>query len=493
MIANLKRGSYFISLPQFLYDILKESCKGNENISFDLAAYLLFLIRSKSYADKEIEKKSGVALNSELLRKLYDTTKNKIKYKCSEHLEFLKQIKLIDIEPYIHRKSGKNNSSRKYKILDYDKQNSAESSQSFGSGYHTVEIKEKGLKRKLIKNSESRKVSANRTIPFLTKWLSNDYFKLDKQAALKYVNDTYSDGDDKKDKRVHLIENYEMMKNDYSREGKDDRLHHYFVSIPSDIRSFITYDESRLIELDIKNSQPLFLTKLFKLIIDTYYLKQQGNIDYEKYLNNNIIKSINNDIVLDIDNIVYNITTILLNSINDSDCQSINEFCNLVQSGQIYEEAGEKLLELGLIWKEDELFYAELYDKKSKKLKACDFTNLRKCAKKITINALYCNPRKHNQAVKAFREMFPVVTNVLDILKKTSHKDLPILLQRMESKFILDTCCKKITKKYPNMLLISRHDSLSTTEDNVSSLKDEFQTLLNGYFNFEVKLGQEYW
>src|SRR5690606_14513292 len=133
------------------------------------------------------------------------------------------------------------------------------------------------------------------------------------------------------------------------------------------------------------------------------------------------------------------------------------------------------------------------YDKKSKKLKACDFTNLRKCAKKITINALYCNPRKYNQAVNAFREMFPVVTKVLDILKKTSHKDLPILLQRMESKFILDTCCKKIAKKYPNMLLISRHDSLSTTEDNASSLKDEFQTLLNCYFNFEIKLGQEYW
>src|SRR5690606_14987227 len=219
----------------------------------------------------------------------------------------------------------------------------------------------------------------------------------------------------------------------------------------------------------------------------------QGNEDYKKYLYKSITNSINNKDVIDISTMVYYITTILLNSMDDSDVQNINQFCNLIQSGLIYEKVGEKHFDLGLVWKDGDLFYAKLYNKKTNQLKAHPFTNLRKCAKKITINALYCNPKKHNQAVRVFREMFPVVTKVLDVLKKNSHKDLPILLQRMESKFILDTCCKKISRKHPDMVLISRHDSLSTTEDKAAILKTDFQRLVNEHFGFEVQLGEEYW
>lgn len=359
-----------------------------------------------------------------------------------------------------------------------------------------MEIKEKGLRRKLIKNHDERKVSANWTVPYLTKWLSNDGFKMDKAAAIEYVNQAYADDKHwlKKDKRMHFIENFDMRKNDYSRDGRDDRLHHYYLSIPSDLRKFIIYGKSRLVEIDVKNSQPLFLTKLLKIITEGYYKNIQGDTRLKKLTYKSIVGKINNEIgVLDIENMVNNITTILLNSMGLTDCQQVDDFNNLVGSGQIYEQVGSKLLTTSTIWTKNDLYYVELYDKTTHKFRAHDFSTLRKCAKKVTINALYCNPRKYNQAVKEFREMFPVITKILDVLKLKEYSDLPILLQRMESKFILDYCCKEISRKYPDMLLISRHDSLSTTEDKAGVLKDEFQRLLNQHFGFEVQLGEEYW
>ena len=43
------------------------------------------------------------------------------------------------------------------------------------------------------------------------------------------------------------------------------------------------------------------------------------------------------------------------------------------------------------------------------------------------------------------------------------------------------------------MLLISRHDSLSTTEKDFELLKDEMQKLLDKYFDTEVVLEDDDW
>ena len=43
------------------------------------------------------------------------------------------------------------------------------------------------------------------------------------------------------------------------------------------------------------------------------------------------------------------------------------------------------------------------------------------------------------------------------------------------------------------MLLISRHDSLSTTIDNISILEAEFKSELTNYFNVEVITGTKIW
>ena len=66
-------------------------------------------------------------------------------------------------------------------------------------------------------------------------------------------------------------------------------------------------------------------------------------------------------------------------------------------------------------------------------------------------------------------------------------------MQRIEARCVLDSCSKKVAKKHPKMLLISRHDSLSTTEKDFELLKDEMQKLLDKYFDTEVVLEDDDW
>ena len=87
----------------------------------------------------------------------------------------------------------------------------------------------------------------------------------------------------------------------------------------------------------------------------------------------------------------------------------------------------------------------------------------------------------------------PAVAKILAALKKSNYKDLPILMQRIEAKCILDHCSKKAAKKYPKLPLICRHDSLSTTVDWSAILEQEFTGLLNNYFDVEVKVGVSDW
>ncbi|WP_138940662.1 hypothetical protein [Aquimarina agarivorans] len=97
------------------------------------------------------------------------------------------------------------------------------------------------------------------------------------------------------------------------------------------------------------------------------------------------------------------------------------------------------------------------------------------------------------RAVNDFKAMFPLVWKILNVGKSQNYKDFPILMQRMEAKCVLDFCAKRVARKFPDMLLITRHDSISTTESRFDSLKTEFSSLLNSYFEVEVKIGDEKW
>ena len=190
----------------------------------------------------------------------------------------------------------------------------------------------------------------------------------------------------------------------------------------------------------------------------------------------------------------YCLTSNLLINIEDSEIECIKKFIFLIRSGDIYKVVGEKLFESGAIWSRNDIYYTKLKKKDSNSQKTEDFPSLRKCAKTITLNAIYCSPKsKGVKVINEFRKLFPFVTKWLNALKEHNYPDLAVLMQQIESKAVLLHSAKKISETYPEMPLISRHDSLSTTDEYFDILHSNYQALLTDYFGVNVELGKDNW
>lgn len=58
---------------------------------------------------------------------------------------------------------------------------------------------------------------------------------------------------------------------------------------------------------------------------------------------------------------------------------------------------------------------------------------------------------------------------------------------------VLDHSDKNIARKYPDMPLVCRHDSLSTTKQNGDALFDELKKKIDSYFVIIVRLEKDDW
>ena len=490
-LTNTK-DRYSLELPELLYEELIIKALDVEFISLDLATYLLNLILNKIYMDKNKDYEDGfIRLCSKLLKPL-----NKDGFSYKKHFDWMRDEGFIEISN--HRNfDGTNTRCKGYKIVRkyiFDNNN-----------YVKHDCKNDKLKKAFNLIGKQRKNEAKYSTPHLTKWLDDDKFTFDDKAAIDYVNHEYQGSDNihKRNKRIKDIESFNTSNRlDYSREGKDDRLHHYYVKMSGDLKQFVRYDGETLKEVDIKSAQPFILTIIMeayvkyiksnknnKEIIDeiTLFIRSKINsksISTSKSNKNNIRTMIKNSIML-------------LESYESLDIIELKMFISLVRTGDVYMKIGNILYKKGAIWKKDDFFYTKL----GKKVKGSNtiqkekvFKTLRECAKQVFLNYIFSNPDSTSVAViNTLRGIYPSVNLFLDSLKLDDYRDLPILMQRIESKCVLDYCSKNIARKHPNMPLVARHDSLSTTEGSFDLLEVEFRILLNKYFGVEVDVGVSIW
>ncbi|AXT19789.1 hypothetical protein D7030_01360 [Flavobacteriaceae bacterium AU392] len=493
MRIDTKHGRFYVNLPSKLFNKIEEIAQAYEDIDLGMLGLLLHFIITGKFNDKNLENGAEwVALNSEILRK-YDY----LEFKTKTHLEVMVKEKILDFKDYYitRTRSRKKSKSRTYKIKDVY--------------FEKVSIpycfSSPKLVGKVSKYHTQRRVIAEYRCEHLTKWLQHDGFTINTVKAKAYVESKYVDKDDdyKREKRIQAIDNFDSYQTAYSREGKDDRLHSYFVRLPSDLKQFVRFEGQTLKEVDITSSQPFIFSYILDTIKQEYFIEidRYKSISYRRFSNrlykrfNSLINVYNDkDFMLDIRNICNSITIMLQESPKPIDFTEISSFISLIRSGKIYEFVGEELLKKGSIFFIKDKFWVRLFDKEINRTILYDFETLRDCAKKVTINALYGSPNhKGVKAIEHFKELFPEVAVFLSAMKSNDKADLPILMQRIESKCVLDCFAKKISKKHPKMLLISRHDSLITTEDNFEIMNKEFEILLNDYFKIKVKLGEEAW
>lgn len=492
MQAILNDGSFYVNLPQRLFDKVASISKEFKKVDLGILAYLLHLIlKLGNNNDTNNKSSKWVSLCSKIINQL-----NHKGFKVAEHLKILVQEQVLDSKPHFKAKNGKEGNCKRFAIKE----------EYFSS---KVEIKKyqvlnEHIAKKRKAHKTQRQVEAEYKTKHLTRWLTKEGFSIDKASAIDYVKKNYSNrGDELKYRHRQLaILEFEESIHRYSRDGKDDRLHTYFTSLPSDLKQFITFDGSKLKEADIKTAQPFILTILLERLLAVYYeeMSEHGKISFKRFRNKvrkTLIELINTNKELNITDIEYianNITIMFANELETLDFTEFQHFISLIRKDDIYIYTGDKLLDSGAIWQEAGKYYCNFFDKSKTSTYPKEFESLRDCAKDVTIQTLYSSAKSRgSRAVNEFKSIFPSVFKLLDKIKSKEKAFLPILMQRIEAKCILDYCSKKIAKKHPKMPLITRHDSLSTTMEYFVIMKIEFQLLLKSYFGVETTIGEEPW
>lgn len=191
------------------------------------------------------------------------------------------------------------------------------------------------------------------------------------------------------------------------------RLHTNFTILKSFIRkNCLLIDDEETVEIDIKNSQPLFLSKLIE----------------------------ENDIFI----------------VNEDE---LNLFKKLTVNGN---------------------FYQYLIDNSPEKVN-------KKQIKEVVYKVLFGKNYK-NKSDELFKSLFPTIYSFIKSYKKEmgSYKHLSYSLQRAESNLIFNKIIKKIIRIYPEIKVVTVHDSIICSKKYKDVVEIIFNTMINEEFNITI-------
>lgn len=271
----------------------------------------------------------------------------------------------------------------------------------------------------------------------------------------------------------------------YKSDESGFRFHTPITRLKSQLRKHLRYDGQRLIELDIKSSQPYLL----QLLLQQKFW--DGERDKRLHIN-----SIDKQIANHMKAHIHKYYSFMIQETHETLAgvdSSIVEFCRLLEQGNLYAEFGKRI--------------KQSFPTKAKKYNE-------KYVKKSLLTTLYTYPQKYQRTKYPLRVIlerdFPMLTAFLDDIKTlkerqyrwinsygkritddkqnscesmtidTGYRRLAILLQRVESKVVLDIVCKNLLKMIPDIPLFTIHDCIMTTEEYKVVVKTKlFDTLFD--------------
>jgi len=328
-----------------------------------------------------------------------------------------------------------------------------------------------------IQNNSYNQIQENQKeldkIPFITKWFdtsrlsltldtSHTFIEYYRAELLGLIPTTLPKGRSREEvesrikQRVNnMIDSVESFKRGdmrLTKTGKDRRLHSLLSNTKKELRTIYTFDGKPLVSVDLKSSQPYLLSYIMN---PQFWKKEIKHLLPELYKDN----------PTNIQSILSNILMIL--TFNDTKPKS-NSF-NQVD------------------WTDD--FYTYLVNKAKELGKQKLFPD-RNTAKHKMMMILYDDAKRSDKdkSFLFFKKLFPMEAQLIQCFKELSrnkkkslNKDdnpkeisnyLPILLQRLESKLVLDNVCKKISDLLPDAPLLPVHDCIYTTSEFADRIKD---------------------
>jgi len=278
----------------------------------------------------------------------------------------------------------------------------------------------------------------------LTNFFNKD-LSYDPELANKILDTLLSEGKLLAPKQYHLLK---LNKLKSSRPkfsvGITNRLYTPLTNIKSELRKTLLYKGEKLVEIDIVNSLPFILSCLLK-----------GDL-----IMNNSVKEI---IIKNINNIYINVGQISENS-------DVLKFHSLIADGTLYDflesEWSRKL--------------GKPYNRKLVKRR---FNSI--------INQIPRYPDCKEKAI--LRTLFPSIIFFIDELytkrkDKRSGHPLPLILQSIESHFVLDIVCSKLVTLFPEMPVLSIHDAVMIPYNYVNEVSDLIKSESIAFYNTEINL-----
>jgi hypothetical protein len=347
--------------------------------------------------------------------------------------------------------------------------------------------------KKLIKAIKSqRKEKADqlmikaKPIAHLVYWLTTNDLKIDKKSALELLESykkTYVAALEKCALSPKEIENAKNQlkkscfyahysiehfnTNNFTIDG-GGRLYCSLTNLPSIYRNFLSYKGKRLVSVDIKNSHPFHM--LF--LLQSKFWNNIGEITLHK-IDSKLSKIMGASHICrryaHPPSIKFQENTYYINN----QYIKMTSFRELVLSGKLYEFICYSL-------------YGQFIDNEIDRFSSRDLT------KAEVLHMMYHNPlEKYSPAkdvFKSFKELFPEVAEVIELLKSNDYRDFPVLLQKIEAYILLNRICNTIYQKDPAIPLFTIHDSILTTEEYLDTIKSTIQEVYQDLLGDAPKL-----
>ncbi len=362
--------------------------------------------------------------------------------RANKYMDFLYEEGIIDRKNHSTGQKGTKPHSKLYRIHDEDR-----TEYRIFSDQYIIRRIEKSMKK--IRRRCSRKY------PFLNEAIRNT--KIDRAAAIAAIEDEYFQNVLELDKYRETLQEYidkrisRKKKRRYPKESdityKDilidfenrrtfllaevERIHqgdpyikrnktnfrldHPFTRLPSYLFKYLTIDGRPLNELDLKNSQPFFAACLFKPTPAVKKITSEYIGDYY---------------------------TIFPESRKLHEKEDVKLYTSLVCEGKFYEFIMNHCRDRGITFINKGEFKDEIF----------------------TVFFGKGIAYKYNEVAEVFREKFPNVYRLFYEIKKKDHARLPNLLTRIESYVMLDRVATRIHKKYPEMPILTKHDSVQPSK-----------------------------
>ena len=287
----------------------------------------------------------------------------------------------------------------------------------------------------------------------MTKWF-NSKLQIDADSAIKMIEEMYPEQTGgirgtrkgkpsdwaKRYKAIYAINKFANQDFYYSVDDNVGRFHSNLTNIKREIRNYITYDGHKLVNVDIKNSQPLFSTLLLH---KSFYQNQTLLLNFYSFPT--FLQLLLPPSSISTTNHSTNTTIIMLvESLKKLTDKEFGEYENYVNSGEFYKKLA------------DAIYPSIPFDKQN--MKTMIFTIL------FSNNRFIGQPGAEPK--KDFRDAFPNVYALFKLMKVKNHRALAHLLQRIESKIMIGAVSSRIAKERPNLPFFTIHDSVLTIKGN---------------------------